>query len=99
MGSPSTSKELMQLNNCFERLDQKLNVKFIFVGSPHLNMKLKNLEYRHWSEENVIQDIMDMDIGIMPPSHAAGEKSPRAPSPSECLRIEGRQAASPPPPT
>ena len=66
MGSPSTSKELLLLEKSFKKLDQKFNIKFLFVGSPDLDINLNNVEYRNWQEEKVISDILDMDIGIMP---------------------------------
>lgn len=66
IGSPSTSKELLLVEDALKYVSEKYLVKFLIIGSSGLNLNLSNVEYRPWREDREIENIFEMDIGIMP---------------------------------
>lgn len=57
---------LKKLQDVLTNLSQKINFKLLVIADVDFQMQCVNVENRRWSLETEIQDILDMDIGLMP---------------------------------
>jgi glycosyltransferase involved in cell wall biosynthesis len=67
-GSHSTLKYLEQLLPVLQRVEAAFpdDVDFLVIADLKPEMALKNLQFRAWSNETEIKDLLLADIGIMP---------------------------------
>lgn len=66
IGSPSTWHYLEPLVPMLSDLTTKYNLQVLIVGSGVVSNKNSNFTYKSWNEKEEIQDISQMDVGIMP---------------------------------
>lgn len=70
IGSPSTQKYLLELKHVFKDIFEKnKNVRLLLVGAhPNISEKIENIpvEVVEWDESTEVNNINNMDIGIMP---------------------------------
>jgi glycosyltransferase involved in cell wall biosynthesis len=66
-GSHSTLKYLEKIESTLKQIENKYpSVVFLIIADRPPNLKLKNLLFKKWSQENEVKDLMMADIGIMP---------------------------------
>ena len=66
IGSPATWLYMAPLIPTLTELTKKYNFKVLIVGSGIVSTKNSNFIYKSWSEKEEIQDLSQMDVGIMP---------------------------------
>ena len=66
IGSPSSTAYLKEVFPTIERLAQQRPVKVIVIGATQFDVNGCDVEFRDWSEETEISDLLECDIGIMP---------------------------------
>lgn len=66
-GSHSTLRYLKFLEPVLQSLERKYpNFTFLVIADKKPDLQLKNLVFRKWSEQTEIQDLANLDIGVMP---------------------------------
>ena len=66
-GSHSTLKYLEEYENILRQIESKHpNVQFVVIADRRPSLKLKNVAFKIWSQQREIEDLMSVDIGIMP---------------------------------
>jgi glycosyltransferase involved in cell wall biosynthesis len=66
-GSHSTLKYLSQLVRPLQRLQHKYNrLRFMVIADQRPTIEIDQLIFRQWSEKTEIQDLIGIDIGVMP---------------------------------
>ncbi|RDC64104.1 hypothetical protein AHMF7616_02714 [Adhaeribacter pallidiroseus] len=68
-GTHSTMIYLAEIVPVLEKLEEKLEFKFLIISNKEPDFKLKSLEYRQWREESEIDDLLEFNIGLMPLTH------------------------------
>lgn len=66
IGSPSTSKYVIQLESVLADVCRDFKSRLILVGSGRLRLKGTPVIIRPWSENSEVEDIQSFDVGIMP---------------------------------
>lgn len=69
IGSPATQKYLLALKKVFLRLQDKVSFKLLLIGSSNeAEHQLEGLdvEVKAWSEDKEVDDLRNIDIGLMP---------------------------------
>jgi len=66
IGSPSSTAYLTGIFPTIEKLTQIRPVKVIVIGATPFDVSECDVEFREWSEETEISDLLECDIGIMP---------------------------------
>lgn len=77
IGSPATQKYLLGLKNIFLRLQEKVSFKLLLIGaSDEAEYQLEGLdvEVKAWSEDSEVDDLQNIDIGLMPLQDGLWEK-------------------------
>ncbi|GCC52041.1 glycosyltransferase family 1 protein [Chryseotalea sanaruensis] len=66
-GSHTTLKYLESIANILFRIEQQfVNVSFLVIANREPILNLKNLKFIQWKEETEIEDLSQIDIGLMP---------------------------------
>jgi glycosyltransferase involved in cell wall biosynthesis len=66
-GSHTTLKYLESIKYVLQDIERQLeNVSFLVIANRKPTLDLKRLEYIEWREQTEIEDILKMDIGLMP---------------------------------
>jgi len=65
-GSHSTLPYLDEIMDVLQYAEQELNTKFILIANKKPDLPLNNWEYISWNEATEIEDLLKMDIGVMP---------------------------------
>lgn len=65
-GSHSTLHYLNDITDVLQEIEQEYNTRFIVIANKEPELPLKNLEFIPWNEQTEIQDLLKMDIGVMP---------------------------------
>ncbi len=65
-GSHSTLKYIDAVMDVLQELEEKLNTKFIVIANKKPELPLKNWEFIPWKEQTEVDDLLKIDIGIMP---------------------------------
>lgn len=73
IGSPSTSRYLLDLKPVFESLKKQFDVRFVAIGARKEDLAGAPIEVWPWSEETEVKSIQEFDIGIMPLSNSPWE--------------------------
>ncbi|SEG57199.1 glycosyltransferase family 4 protein [Marinobacterium lutimaris] len=66
IGTPQTSRYLMQLVPVFEMINKQLPVRFVAIGANPEEFEGTPVEVWPWSESTEVASIQQFDIGIMP---------------------------------
>lgn len=73
-GTHSTIPQLRSIENELRELQRTLPFKLLVICNDDPNFEHLNYEYRHWQLEREIEDLLEMDIGIMPLLNTEWEK-------------------------
>lgn len=66
-GSHSTLKYLMNLNTVLKEIERMFaQVRFLVIADQCPVLDLKRLEFREWKRSTEVEDLSEIDIGIMP---------------------------------
>ncbi|WP_197716615.1 glycosyltransferase family 4 protein [Methylocaldum marinum] len=76
IGSPTTAQYLRSLTEVFSAIARYHPVRIIVIGAGTADLQSSDfdVEYRHWSEQTEVDDILRFDIGIMPLSDTPWER-------------------------
>ncbi len=66
IGSASTTKYLDLVAPALTRLARQRDIRLLTVGATAVSIDGVEIERRAWSEAREVDDLLDMDIGIMP---------------------------------
>ncbi len=66
IGSPSTSKYVLDRSSLFQTMAKKLNFRLVLIGSGLVNIPGVETDVKDWSEFSEIDEIRKFDVGIMP---------------------------------
>lgn len=65
-GSHSTLPYLDEIMDVLQYAEQELNTRFILIANKKPELPLSNWEFIHWNEKTEIDDLLKMDVGVMP---------------------------------
>lgn len=65
-GTHSTMKYLDELVPIIQKLQEKYNFTFLVISNQNPNLPLKDFEYVQWNKETELQDLLKMNVGVMP---------------------------------
>jgi glycosyltransferase involved in cell wall biosynthesis len=65
-GSHSTLKYLDALIPVLQQVESETNAQFIVIADKKPDLPLKNLVFVPWNEQTEIEDLLKIDIGLMP---------------------------------
>lgn len=66
-GSHSTLKYLNLIEEPLQKIEERFpRVRFLVIADRKPTLALKNLEFCHWAVETEVNDLLKIDIGIMP---------------------------------
>lgn len=74
IGSPSTSKYLVEVFKPLSELASEGPIRLIAIGAKQFSIEGVEVEIRAWSEDKEIQYLAECDVGIMPLSDDNWEK-------------------------
>ncbi|MDH5369705.1 MAG: glycosyltransferase family 4 protein [Gammaproteobacteria bacterium] len=74
IGSPATSRYLLDLKPVIESLKKQFDVRFVAIGARKEDLKNIPIEIWPWTEESEVSSIQLFDIGIMPLSNTPWER-------------------------
>ena len=68
IGSPSTTRFLQAIDPVIANLERTAGspVHWVLIGAANATWQTNNLENRAWSEAREVQDLLDIDVGVMP---------------------------------
>ncbi|MBP1924076.1 glycosyltransferase involved in cell wall biosynthesis [Halorubrum alkaliphilum] len=66
IGSPSTSHYVEELSDVLRRIADQRQIEVRLIGSGDVSLPGVPYEVREWSEETEVDDLRDIDVGIMP---------------------------------
>lgn len=66
VGSPSTAKYLVTLASVLVSFCASHEARLVVVGTGRVDLHGFPLEFRPWSEDTEVRDILSFDVGIMP---------------------------------
>jgi len=66
IGSPSTAHYIEKISNILCQVAEQRQIKVRLIGSGEVSLPGVPHEVREWSEETEIEDLRDIDVGIMP---------------------------------
>lgn len=70
-GSHSTLKYLDDVIPALQQLEQETSFEFVVIADKRPDLSLKNWRFVPWNEETEIDDLLQLDIGLMPLTHDA----------------------------
>lgn len=65
-GSHSTLPYLNMVTDVLKEIEEEYNTNFIVIANKQPSLPLKNLKFIPWNEQTEIEDLLKIDIGIMP---------------------------------
>lgn len=65
-GTHSTSKYLKIIEPVLKKLEEKFTFKFLVISNRAHDLDVTSLEFKPWNKESEIQDLREIDIGVMP---------------------------------
>jgi glycosyltransferase involved in cell wall biosynthesis len=74
IGSPSTAKYLHKIEAALHEVCEKCQAKVRLIGSGNICLEGVNYEFVKWKENTEIENIIDIDVGIMPLEKSKWEK-------------------------
>jgi glycosyltransferase involved in cell wall biosynthesis len=66
IGSHSTLPYLQLIEPVLQRLEQKYKFRLLVIADKAPALQLQSLEYREWQKETEMQDLLQLNIGLMP---------------------------------
>ncbi|RAW44720.1 glycosyltransferase family 1 protein [Halorubrum sp. 48-1-W] len=66
IGSPSTSHYVEEISDVLRQVADRRQIEVRLIGSGDVSLPDVPHEVREWSEESEIDDLRDIDVGIMP---------------------------------
>ncbi|PRY11560.1 glycosyltransferase involved in cell wall biosynthesis [Pontibacter ummariensis] len=66
IGSHSTLLYLQLIEPVLQRLEQKYRFRFVVIADQPPQLQLQSLEFRKWKAEREVQDLLELNIGLMP---------------------------------
>ena len=65
-GSHSTLFYLDEIIDVLKELEETYNTRFVVIANKEPELSLKNWEFIKWNEQTEVEDLLKLDIGIMP---------------------------------
>lgn len=65
-GTHSTLPYLREIVPVLQKLENQFDITFLVIANREPDFELKSMVYKKWAKETEIQDLMGIDIGIMP---------------------------------
>ena len=65
-GSHSTLPYLDEVVNVIRKLEGSIEIRFLVICNKAPSIVLNSLEYIEWNKETEVQDLLQIDIGLMP---------------------------------
>lgn len=65
-GTHSTSKYLLNIIPVLQELELENKFRFLIISNQNPNINLNSVEYRKWNKSSEIDDLIEIDIGLMP---------------------------------
>jgi len=65
-GTHSTMNYLWDLLPVFQQLEKEFSFEFLVISNKQISFPIESFRYLDWSKETEIQDLFQLDIGIMP---------------------------------
>ena len=65
-GSHSTMKYLDSVPNLIKEIESEHNIEFVVISDLEPKLKLKSLQFIKWNKESEVEDLLKINIGIMP---------------------------------
>ncbi len=65
-GSHSTIPYLDEIMDVLVTIEQEYNTRFVLIANKKPDLPLKNWEFIKWNETTEIEDLLKIDIGVMP---------------------------------
>ncbi|MFN5795586.1 MAG: glycosyltransferase family 4 protein [Bacteroidota bacterium] len=65
-GSHSTNRYLMELYDVMADLEKKYEFEFLVISDESPELDLKSFRFIKWNKSSEIEDLLKMDVGIMP---------------------------------
>jgi glycosyltransferase involved in cell wall biosynthesis len=66
IGSHSTLPYLQLIVPVLQQLEQKYNFRLLVIADQAPSLQLHSLEFREWRKETEMQDLLQLNIGLMP---------------------------------
>jgi glycosyltransferase involved in cell wall biosynthesis len=66
IGSHSTLPYLQLIEPVLQRLEQKYKFRVLIIADRQPELELKSLVFRKWRRETEVQDLLQLNIGLMP---------------------------------
>jgi glycosyltransferase involved in cell wall biosynthesis len=65
-GSHSTLSYLISIQRALVELEQKCDFEFVVIANQAPNFQIPNLKFIKWQQESEVEDLSQIDIGVMP---------------------------------
>lgn len=66
IGTPVTAKFLRLIENSLREAAKVQKLRLLTIGSGEISIEGVEVEYRDWTEQSEVDNIRDIDIGVMP---------------------------------
>jgi glycosyltransferase involved in cell wall biosynthesis len=66
IGSPTTTKHLQTLESSFQAISKKQEIQVVAIGASEIAMTGVNLKIVRWQDSTEVQELQQLDIGVMP---------------------------------
>ncbi len=73
-GTHSTMKYLQKIVPTIKKIQQEIDVNFLVISNQKPDLPISHLIYKKWNQTTEIEDLLLMDIGIMPLDNTEWEK-------------------------
>ena len=74
IGSPSTTKYLVNLIPTLELISKKFDIKLLAIGASHIESDILDIEIVEWTEDTEVESLSRIDVGVMPLNDSIWEK-------------------------
>ncbi|MDH5929503.1 glycosyltransferase family 4 protein [Vibrio lentus] len=66
IGSPSTTKYLVNLIPTLEMISKEFNIRLLAIGASPIESELLEIEVIEWTEDSEVASLSRIDVGVMP---------------------------------
>ena len=66
IGSPTTTKHLQTIESPLQTISQKQDIQIVAIGANQIEMPGVNLKIVPWQDSTEVQELQQLDIGVMP---------------------------------
>lgn len=74
IGSPSTAEYLHKIAPALREICEQRSTQVRLIGSGEVHLEGVDYEIREWSENTEVENLLDIDVGIMPLENSAWER-------------------------